>query len=84
MIHWSVTGVLNHSVTGSNSEECFSLSILPWLHIFWLDCQLGLYLFLLLNILELIENNLLFNFSVLEEHIECGLPDWHDMLKNIP
>lgn len=71
MINWSISLVLNNSVTGSNSEEAITLFSLIWFHIIWLDGELGSYFILLLVVGELIENIAVFDSSVFEEHVKC-------------
>jgi len=67
VVNSSVANVLNDSVACSNSEESFSLVVLPWLHVGRLDRQLGHNFLRLLLIFELIEELGFLKFSVLEE-----------------
>ena len=84
MVNWSICNVLDDSAAGGHSKEGLAFTILPWLHVLGLNCQLGQNLLLLLNICEFVEEIFLLKFSVLEEHVKRCLTDWQDMLKYIP
>ena len=67
MVNTSIARVLDDSVACSNSEEGFTLLVLPWFHVVGLNGQLGFDFFFLLFVFEVVEVSGFLDFSVLEE-----------------
>jgi len=84
MVDRPVSFVLHDSVASSDPEEGFTLWAYVWFHISWLDRQLSQHLRPLLFVSKMIEDLLLLNLPVLEEHVKCRLTKRNDVFKNIP
>ena len=70
MVDSPVSFVLHNSVTSSDPEESVTLWSYVWFHISRLDRQLSQHLCLLLFVSKVIEELLLLNLPVLEEHVK--------------
>jgi len=84
MIHWPVILVLDHPVAIGKPEEVFALLVSVGFYVLWVILSELSLIFSGLLICEWGEYFRLLNFSVLEELVESRLPDWDDLLDNVP
>ena len=84
VIYGPIAIILDNSITSSNPKETFPMLCMKWLHLFWLNRQLGGYLIFLIIVCELVEDCVVFDFSILKKKIQGGLTNRDHLLDYIP